>query len=493
MPLNNLINVIDHWQKKRIVVVGDFMLDQIVYGNVDRLSPDAPVPVFVVNDQHDTPGGAANVCRDLAALQCEVFAVGVLGNDLPADILSNALTDEGIDVSGLLRDPNRPTTIKQNYIGLAQHRHPQKMFRVDHEYCQALDDHFIRELLDMVVNLLKNADVLCLEDYNKGILGDNFCQQIIAAAKAENVPVFVDPAAIKEYSKYRGATCITPNRTEAHLATASFMEDSDEPGKMAQALIDNYDFENVVLTLDKQGALWLDQNGQEKTIPTQAKSVYDVTGAGDMVLAVLASAVPNGADWPQAAQMANVAAGLEVQCMGVVPIALEKILLEILQDNDQEQGKLRALEQLLVELKAHRAAGKKISFTNGCFDILHAGHVDYLRKARQTGDLLVVAVNTDRSIARIKGASRPVNNQDDRLMVLSELASVDYLVLFDDDTPVDLITAIKPDALVKGADYSRKQVVGHEVVEAAGGQVVLVPLVEGRSTTNIIEKVQQAK
>lgn len=491
MNADNLIRLIDDWKEKRIVVVGDFMLDRIISGDVDRLTPDAPVPVFAFRQQRDVPGGAANVCRNLAALRCQVAAAGVLGDDAQADVLIKTLANEKIDTSGLLRDPTRPTTVKQNYVGLAQHRHPQKMFRVDYEHRGALEGPLLTQLFDRVRQLLEGADILCIEDYNKGVVEPEFCRKIIAEAKAKGVLVFVDPASIKDYSKYRGASCITPNRTEARLATETILSGSTEDTtQVAHALMDHYGFEQVVLTLDKQGALLLGPDREAQIIPTRAKSVYDVTGAGDMVLTVLAAAVANQATWPAAVELANIAAGLEVQSLGVVPIALDELLLEVLLVHHQGHGKLRTGEQLLCELNAHRAAGKKISFTNGCFDILHAGHVDYLRRAKQTGDLLVVAVNTDRSIRKIKGDSRPVNHQEDRLMVLSELESVDYLVLFDQDTPIDLISAIGPDVLVKGADYARDQVVGHEVVEAAGGKVILVPLVEGRSTTNIIKKMQ---
>ena len=243
-----------------------------------------------------------------------------------------------------------------------------------------------------------------------------------------------------------------------------------------------------MLTLDKSGALLRDAKGQEHAVPTRARAVYDVTGAGDMVLAMLAAARSNGADWVDAVHLANLAAGLEVEKAGVVPIPFDDILLEVLKEHHEERGKERTLAQLLPELAAHRSQGKKISFTNGCFDILHAGHVAFLRAARAQGDLLVVGLNSDASITAIKGPDRPVNHEADRVMVLSELQSVDYVVVFGEDTPLLLIEAIKPAVLVKGADYSRETVVGHEIVEAHGGRVELIELVQGRSTTNILRK-----
>lgn len=488
----DLITALDRWESKRVVVAGDFMLDRYAYGNADRLAPDAPVPVLAVQRTESMPGGAANVCLDLAALRCEVACLGLIGDDEPGETLSLALRNAGIDTAGLVASKGRPTTVKHNIVGLAQHRHPQKMFRLDTEDRSPIPPEVTQQLLDAAEHLLDGAAVLCLEDYNKGVLGEALCQGLIALAKKKNVPVFVDPAAIADYSKYRGATCITPNRTEAKLATApgSTAPGSDDPRQMAEQLKKDLGLTHVVLTLDKSGALLLDEDGRSHTVPTVARSVYDVTGAGDMVLAMLAAARANGIPWLDAVTLANVAAGLEVEKSGVVPIPLDEILLALLALDHDQLGKVRPPEALFKELDAHRRQGKSIVFTNGCFDILHAGHVAYLRAAAKLGDLLVVGLNSDTSITQLKGPDRPVNHEADRLMVLSELQSVDYLVVFSDDTPLKLIEAIKPDVLAKGADYTRETVVGHEIVEAHGGRVELIDLVEGRSTTNIIRKLQ---
>jgi D-beta-D-heptose 7-phosphate kinase/D-beta-D-heptose 1-phosphate adenosyltransferase len=479
----DLIALLDRWEPRRIVVAGDFMLDRYAYGNADRLSPDAPVPVLAVERTESRPGGAANVGLDLAALRCDVACLGILGDDEPGQTLTAMLRDQGIDTAGLLAGAGRPTTVKQNLIGLAQHRHPQKMFRLDIEDKSPLATEDETRLLDAAGPLLDGADVLCLEDYDKGVLSERVCQGLIALARERGVAVLVDPAAVADYGKYRGANCVTPNRTEAKLATGL-----DEPRAMARRLKERLGLSQVVLTLDKAGALLLDEADDFHAVPTVARSVYDVTGAGDMVLAMLAAAVANGAPWPDAVALANVAAGLEVEKVGVVPIPLDEVLLSLLQLHHDQLGQARPTAALLKELQAHRRQGKTVVFTNGCFDILHAGHVAYLRAAAKLGDLLVVGLNSDASIRRLKGEDRPVNQQDDRLMVLSELQSIDYLVVFDDDTPMQLIEAIRPDVLAKGADYTRETVVGHEVVEAHGGRVELIDLVEGRSTTNIIRK-----
>lgn len=491
MDPNALIAQLDRWQPIRVLVVGDFMLDRHTYGNAQRLSPDAPVPVLHVEKQTQTPGGAANVCLDLAALQCHVQTLGLVGDDEPGCSLASDLQKHNIQTQGLIVSADRPTTVKQSLVGLAQHRHPQKMFRLDTEARGDISVADEKALLDKAKSLITQTDVLCLEDYAKGVLTPSLCQALIALAHEHDVPVLVDPPAAKDLSKYRGATCMTPNRSEAQLATG--MPDSTDPkqlAKLGQTLMEQLELDTLVLTLDRQGAMLFEKQSEPTLIPTRARSVYDVTGAGDMVLAMLAGARGNGMDWSSAVVLANIAAGLEVERFGVVPIELDEILLSLLAEA-HGQTKLRTLESLRPEIRAHKKAGKKIAFTNGCFDILHAGHVSYLRQARQTADLLILGLNTDESIKRLKGNDRPVNHQDDRVLVISELQSVDYVVLFDEDTPIELIRAIEPDVLVKGADYQKHEVVGHDIVEAAGGKVELVPLVEGRSTTNIIAKMAE--
>lgn len=487
MLTDSLIHLVDRWQPKRIVVAGDFMLDRYAYGDADRLSPDAPVPVLSVKRTEDKPGGSANVTLCLAALNCTVTALGIVGEDDTGKALRNELDAAGVDTAGLIADPTRPTTLKHNLVGLAQHRHPQKMFRIDVEDKSPINDDAAGRLLAEAERALAGADALILEDYNKGVLTERVCQGLIALAKARGVSVHVDPASIDDYRKYRGATCITPNRTEAERATGM---DSADAGALAATLLNDLDLEHVVLTLDKQGALLLSRGGEPTTVPTVARQVYDVTGAGDMVIAMLAAGLANGAGWEQAVELANVAAGLEVERFGVVPIQLGEVLLSLLELRGHRLGKVRSLGDLLPELAAHRAAGRTVAFTNGCFDILHAGHVQYLRQAKQTADLLVLALNGDGSITRLKGEDRPVNQIDDRLMVMSELASIDYLVVFEEDTPTELIKAIRPDTLVKGGDYKHKEeVVGWEIVEQYGGEIVLVGEAEGRSTTNILKRI----
>ena len=484
-----LIELVDRWRSPRVVVVGDFMLDRQSYGAAERLAPDAPVPVLRVEREEHTPGGAANVCLCLAALRCEVHAVGLIGDDAAGKQLQQSLAGQGVHADGLVAAAYRPTTVKQSLVGLAQHRHPQKMFRLDVESHGEPTPELEERLAERAEALLDGADALCLEDYGKGVLTEALCRRLIAEAGRRGVPVLIDPASRDDFSRYRGATCLTPNRTEAERACgAAVTSDEAAVASLGASLQESLALDVLVLTLDRQGAMLFEADAPPMLAPTRARSVYDVTGAGDVVLAMLAAAVSNGATWPQAVALANVAAGLEVERFGVVPIELDEVLVSLLEEQGAAAGKLRTTETLLAELAVHRRRGRTIGFTNGCFDVLHAGHVTYLRAAAGEADLLVVAVNTDDSIRRIKGPDRPLNHEDDRLVVLSELESVDYLVRFDEDTPIDLITAIEPDVLIKGADYEKHEVVGHDVVEARGGRVALIPLVEGRSTTNLIQR-----
>jgi D-beta-D-heptose 7-phosphate kinase/D-beta-D-heptose 1-phosphate adenosyltransferase len=494
--MKHLIDLIDRWQPRRILVVGDYMLDHYLYGNAERLSPDAPVPVLAIERQTFCPGGASNVAMDLRALRCDVTCVGVTGSDADAHHLRSALSAAGCDVSGLIESPDRPTTVKRSYVGLAQHRHPQKMFRADFESRKPIDETTADRLVEAVRAALPSADALCIEDYNKGVCTPAVCQRIIAAARQASVPVLVDPAAITDYSKYRHCTTITPNRTEAALATGLSTDSPASLELVARQLLDSLDMEAVVLTLDRHGAMLLERGRSPQQIPTVARSVYDVTGAGDMVLAMLAAARAQGADWPASVELANIAAGLEVEKPGVVPIPLDEILLWILRANHSTLGKVRTLDQLVPEIAAHRSQGRRVVFTNGCFDLVHAGHLEVLRGARALGDLLILAVNSDRSIASLKGPTRPIVPQDQRVKLLAEFECIDYVITFGDgtggenDTPIPLLRALKPDILVKGGTYSHEEVVGYEVVEAYGGKVVTIPPVPGLSTTNIVQRIK---
>ena len=495
----SLLDRLSAWKPFTALVVGDFMLDQFHYGDAERLSADAPVPVLHVKRCEDRPGGAANVCLDLVAMRGRVQGFGVVGRDPEAQSLREALMREQVQSLGLIADGSRPTTIKRNLIGLAQARHPQKMFRVDFESREPLSPSITSEIVSAFERALPQTDVVCIEDYHKGVCTPELCRAVIDSARRTGKPVFVDPARGADYAKYRGCTAITPNRTEAEEATGLRTDADASPehnARLARTLMDRLDCEAVVLTLDKHGALLLERGGEPLAIPTIAREVYDVTGAGDMMLAALAAARANQIPWPQAVRFANAAAGLEVEVFGVVPIPLERIHHELL-SREAAAGTLRSLEEVLVqvaavrrEFEAQRGRRARIVFTNGCFDVVHPGHVSLIEQSAKFGDFLVVALNTDASVQRLKGPTRPVNRLEDRARVIGALRGVGAVVAFDEPTPMALINAIRPDVLVKGADYRVDQVVGAGEVQSWGGRVELVKLIEGQSTTATIQRLR---
>jgi D-beta-D-heptose 7-phosphate kinase/D-beta-D-heptose 1-phosphate adenosyltransferase len=485
MP-TRLIELVENLPKSRVVLIGDLMVDRYLYGSADRLSPEAPVPVLHFEKEELRLGGAASVAADLATLSAKVSVIGTLGNDDSGRALRRLLGEIHADVTGLV-ECDRPTTCKMRLVGSAQHRHPQQMIRLDFEEPSPVDAQTARQLIDRAVAAIATADIVCIEDYNKGVVTDQVCRAVLEAAKK-----LVDPARINDYRKYAGATCLKLNRPEAARATGLSVRTPAEFAAAAEKLLDTLQLEAVVLTLDKEGAYVASRAGERRLLQTRTRQVYDVTGAGDMALAMLAVARAAGATWEEATALANVAGGLEVEKFGVVPITPAEIVQELMSEAHLHAGKRRSLPELLAELAHHRASGKRIVFTNGCFDLIHLGHVKYFQFAREQGDLLVVGVNTDKSIKRLKGDKRPIISEEDRIGVLEELESIDYLVSFDEDTPLGLIEQILPDVLVKGADYAKTEVVGWEIVEKRGGRVALAPLIDGRSTSAVIQRILDA-
>ena len=512
--LSTLLHHLAHFKPFTALVVGDLMLDRITHGDVDRLCNDAPVPVLAVSHTEQRPGGAANVCLDMAVMSGTVHCFGVVGDDEAGRALDGELRSRNIGTAGLVADATRPTTVKQSLIGLAQHRHAQKMFRLDYESREPISETVADALLARFAAALAGCDVVCIEDYNKGVCTPYLCRKVIELSRNAGKPVLVDPAAIADYSKYRGCSAITPNRSEAELAAGKPAGDAGKPeayAALAEKLLRELEMDAAVITLDKQGAMLLEVSGDARVVPTVARQVYDVTGAGDMVLAALAAGRANGMSWFDAVRFANAAAGLEVEQFGVVPIPLDRIHRDILSRENQSAGKFRSLDELLVELRALRgsgaggsgglgvasgAAGTKkpcVVVANGCFDVLHAGHVSLLRRAAALGDYLVVAINDDASVKRLKGPERPIYTQDDRAALLGELECVSAVVVFSDDTPESLIRAINPDVLVKGAQYDLDKIPGARFVLENGGKVELLEVVPGRSTTSTVSRIRSSE
>ena len=491
MP-TRLIELVERLPRSRVLLVGDVMMDRYLYGDVERISPEAPVPVLHFRREELRLGGAGNVAATLAVLNAAVSVVAIVGADDVGKQVRLHLHGLGCDESGLIEVADRPTVTKMRLVGSAQHRHAQTMLRLDYEDRGPVPKEVGAEIVRRVEAALPRTDVLCIEDYNKGLLTPAVCRAIIAAARARGVPVIVDPAVVPDYSKYAGATAIKLNRVETERATGLPVETPEQWHAAAERLLEKLDLEAAVVTLDASGSFLATRDGERRWLRTRARQVFDVTGAGDMVHATITVARAAGATWAEAVALANVAAGLEVERFGCVPIRPDEIVQELIVEAHEHLGKERTLERLLPELARHRAAGRRIVFTNGCFDLVHLGHVTYFRFAKAQGDLLVVGVNTDAGIRRLKGAKRPIINEQDRVTVLEELESIDYLVRFDEDTPMNLIGQIRPDVLVKGADYKKEQVVGWELVESYGGTVALAPLVDGRSTSAVIQRILDA-
>ncbi|MHC4424711.1 MAG: D-glycero-beta-D-manno-heptose 1-phosphate adenylyltransferase [Planctomycetota bacterium] len=485
----NLLKTVMNLGSPKVLVVGDFMLDVCIYGDAVKISPEAPVPVLKVAETEYHCGGAGSVAANLAALGAAPYCLGVIGDDRNSEILKEKLKETGADITGLFEAANRPTISKQRLIGLAQHLHRQQLIRIDRESAEPLCDELNERILQAYKDRLPQIDVVCLQDYNKGLLSAPVCRQMIRLATEVDKKVLVDPSPASDYSKYLGATVITPNRKESSAAAGFEITDAETADRAADDLLRKLKLDAVVITLDKEGA-YLKTQDKSQMIPTRPRSVYDVTGAGDTVLATLATTLAAGCDYETAVRLSNIAGGIEVEKFGTATVTIEEIADEIASQSRGTSGKLRSVESLLSELDRHRRQKKTIVFTNGCFDVLHRGHVEYLEFCKQHGDIVVVGLNSDSSVKIIKGPERPINNQQDRAVVLAALEMVDYITLFDEPDPLNLIKEVKPDVLVKGRDWAEKGVVGREFVESYGGKVALSPLVEGKSSTATIEKMK---
>ncbi|MHC4566696.1 MAG: D-glycero-beta-D-manno-heptose 1-phosphate adenylyltransferase [Planctomycetota bacterium] len=485
----NLLKTVMNLGSPKVLVVGDFMLDVYVYGDALRISPEAPVPVLKVARTEYRCGGAGSVAGNLAALGATAYCLGVIGDDPNSRVLREKLTKAGADITGLFEAKDRPTVSKQRLIGLAQHLHRQQLIRIDEESVEPLGDELSETILQTYEEKLALVDIVCLQDYDKGLLAAPLCRRMIELAMQAGKKVLVDPSSTNDYSKYRGATLITPNRKESSAAVGFEVADEETAGKAADDLLTKLELQAVVLTLDKQGA-YLRTREHGKMVPTRARSVYDVTGAGDMVLATLAASLATGCDYETAVQLSNIAGGIEVEKFGTATVTVEEIADEIARLRGGSVGKVHSVECLVSELERHRRRKKTIVFTNGCFDVLHRGHVEYLEFCRQHGEIIVVGLNSDSSVKMIKGPERPFHNQDDRAVILAALEMVDYICIFDEPDPLNLIKQVKPDVLVKGEDWAEKGVVGREFVESCGGKVVLARFVEGRSSSATIDKMK---
>ncbi len=457
----------------RILVLGDLMVDHYIWGDSNRISPEAPVQVVDVKTESNRLGGACNVANNLRSLGAIVDLCGVIGKDFMGEWLQEELRACNITATLIHTDSSRPT-IQKTRVVLGN----QQVLRVDREEKKPISDALQEQILKSLRDQITHYDALILSDYNKGFLTSRLTQEIIALAKMHQLPILCDPKGV-DYHKYKGATLLTPNKKEAQQATGIQIEDLKTLELAAKKMQEECQLDFALITLSEDGIGVLDAHQKILCVPTIAKEVFDVTGAGDTVIASLAFCLAQHIDIYDACRFANAAAAVVVGKVGSAVASLDEIRALV----NFKESKIVTLDSLLGIL---RYQNKKVVFTNGCFDILHKGHLSYLQEAKALGDLLVVGLNTDRSVRALKGEERPINSQEDRAFMLSGFSCVDFVVLFDEDTPYELIRAIGPDILVKGADYEGKKVVGSEFAK----QTLLLDFVEGKSTSAIIKKIK---
>jgi D-beta-D-heptose 7-phosphate kinase / D-beta-D-heptose 1-phosphate adenosyltransferase len=483
--VHTLPELLDRCRGREVWVVGDLMLDEYVQGPVERISPEAPVPVVRVRDVEYRLGGAANVARQVAALGAHAALGGVVGDDDAGKRLLSECARAGIDTRAVLMEAGRHTTRKLRVLG-----HGQQLLRLDRDDPGPCMDDTSKRLLRELQSGAK-PDIVILSDYAKGVLTDTMLAMLVGAARAIDCRVLVDPKR-RDFAAYRGATLLTPNLGELALAAGKPLDADDHAGiaAAARAFIQAAQLDSMIVTLGDRGMLLVPASGPEQHVPAIRRAVSDVTGAGDTVVAVLGATLAAGAGLDQAAQVANAAAGLAVGEVGAVAIEPAQICGAL---NDLPGGKILSRDALAVRAAGWRLAGKRIVLTNGCFDLLHAGHLSLLHRAAQQGDVLVLAINSDESVRRLKGPERPIVSANDRAALLSALACVDAVTIFDEDTPLETLRAVRPHVLVKGQDYGLANVVGRELVESTGGRVVLVPLMAEKSTSALVEQIRRRR
>ena len=478
-----LIELVEGLGTPSVLIVGDLILDRYISGDVQRISPEAPIPVLAARHDEIRLGGAGNVCANLRSMDARVELISVVGDDSLGKRMIAMLAELEVGTAGVAVEAERLTTEKTRLVsGVNQ------MLRVDWEETRPLDAGSLASLVERLPESIAAVDAVVLSDYGKGLLTDEVIAAVVAIARKEGVPVLVDPKG-SDFARYRGATLVTPNRKEAELALGRSLAQLTDLPEAGDELMAAADLDAVVITLGPEGIYWRTKDGSDSRTPTEAKKVFDVVGAGDTVIALIALGLGAGLDLGAAVVLANHAAGIVVGRAGAAAVTRDELLAAV---GRRRMGGGKILASAGGELEAQiaewKSEGRRVVFTNGCFDVLHAGHVEYLRYARSCGDRLIVGLNDDASVTRLKGPSRPVNPLGDRKLVLAALEMVDAVVDFAEDTPARVIERITPDVLVKGEDWRDKGVVGSEWVEKHGGRVVLAPLLAGRSTTAILER-----
>ena len=481
--LHRVVQLVEgDWRNKHIVVLGDVMLDSYIWGDVERISPEAPVPVVRTTHRTEQPGGAGNVALNIVGMGARATLLGFCGDDSEGRSLEELLCRAGAAVE-LVKIGDCPTTSKLRIIGGRQ-----QMLRLDTERIDGYPKKAYSNLLAKLEAALARADAVVLSDYAKGVLTAEVCQHAIRSARQRGIPALVDPKQ-RDLSRYRGATTICPNLSELSAATGGSSRDLDAILDVGQRLVRDLDLDYLTATLSEKGIALLRPQSRFMA-PAVARQVFDVSGAGDTVIATLALALAGGLEAEIAVQLANVTAGIAVSKVGTVPVNRDELLICLMPQIElQAQEKVLSLEPLRARVAAWRSAGESVVFTNGCFDLLHIGHITLLEDARREGDRLIVAINSDASVQALKGPTRPIVAERERGRVLAALAAVDAVVVFGEPTPLQLIETLRPDVIIKGGDYNEDTVVGAKEVRSWGGRVKIVPTVEGFSTTKLIARV----
>lgn len=469
-------------RSRHILVVGDVMLDNYYVGDVRRISPEAPVPVFRKRSERSVLGGAANVAANLVAANQQTSMMSIIGRDANGQTMMQLFENLGIN-TGLVSNLQRSTTIKTRFLA----DNNQQLLRLDVEDTDPITKVESNRILKKLQKVIDDFDLILMSDYLKGLLTQEFTQGVIKMARKHDIPVVIDVKDPK-YGKYYGATLLKPNLNELRSLTGKNVQTDEEIVEAAEELRKRSNCQYVLTTLGAKGMV-LVGDGEPYFVKSLAREVYDVSGAGDTTIAYLSTCMANGFPIRESVDIANYAAGIQVGKVGTSSVSWQEVRDLISNEDHGIVHKILSAEELNSFRKDN--AQKKIVFTNGCFDILHVGHKRYLQQAATLGDILVVGVNSDASVRRLKGPTRPVNNEQDRAEMLSALGFIDYVVIFDEDTPYELIKKIQPDVLVKGGDYKPEEVVGRDIVEARGGRLELISFVEGKSTTNIIKKINQ--
>ncbi|MDW5315997.1 D-glycero-beta-D-manno-heptose 1-phosphate adenylyltransferase [Rhizobium sp. PL01] len=479
------LSSITNWKDKTVFVLGDVMLDKFVYGNVERVSPEAPIPVLHFRNEEPMLGGSANVARNVVALGGKAILSGVIGDDETGRLIRNELVGrEGIHEQ-LVQTSRIPTTVKTRFVSGGQ-----QIMRLDVEAPLSMDDGLERELRARFLAVSSGLDAVVLSDYAKGVLSETLVREIIRLARGLGLPVIVDPKT-SAVGRFAGATVITPNALEAEMITGFKCNSNEAAERAVRIIIERSDVASVIITRGQDGMTVLASNevvAAARHISANAHEVYDVSGAGDTVVAAIALAVASNCGLEEAAEIANVAAGISVSKRGTSVVFPHEIRRSMNLKDHASDDKIVECTDAIQVVANWKREGLKVGFTNGCYDLIHPGHVQLLKKAKAACDRLVVALNTDASVRRLKGDTRPIQNEIARATVMASLAAVDLVTFFAEDTPLSLVQQLVPDVLIKGADYNIETVVGSEFVVSHGGKIVLVPLEEGHSTTSIVSR-----